>query len=204
MTGVMSPETRSAIRSFQKQQGLAVTGIAGPETKDALKAACGRRPAESKEFGMLAPGSSDHELQTAPMRGGSESAEVQEPITRALRAVNPVQPANPKAQRIPRDRRNALRAVEEALRGLGRITSQIQNIAGIRPLEVETIRRTVLNPVRQNLTAARGHLAELGRPGQLLTDTQANARWQAASNFLTQARRGWQAFLYWYRARPKR
>jgi hypothetical protein len=204
VTGVMSPETRSAIRSFQKQQGLEVSGIAGPETKDALKAACGRRPAESQEFELPAAGFVDREFQAALKVGGSESAEVQGPITRAIQAVNPTQPANPKVQRIPRNRRNAIRAIDEALRGLDRIGSQIQNIAGIRPLEVETIRRTMLNPVRQNLTAARGHLAELGRPGQLLTDTQANARWQAASNFLTQARRGWQAFLYWYRARPKR
>jgi hypothetical protein len=37
--GIMEPETRSAIRSFQKRQGLPVTGIVGPDTERALIAA---------------------------------------------------------------------------------------------------------------------------------------------------------------------
>lgn len=37
--GMMSPETRSAIRTFQERQGLVVDGIVGPGTKDALTAA---------------------------------------------------------------------------------------------------------------------------------------------------------------------
>jgi hypothetical protein len=43
LTGVLGPETRSAIRSFQKQQGLPVNGIVGPGTRDALQATCERR-----------------------------------------------------------------------------------------------------------------------------------------------------------------
>jgi hypothetical protein len=37
--GIMSPATRSAIRSFQEQQGLPVTGLVGPETQAALRQA---------------------------------------------------------------------------------------------------------------------------------------------------------------------
>jgi hypothetical protein len=40
LNGVMGPETRSAVRSFQRQQGLRVSGIVGPDTEEALKAAC--------------------------------------------------------------------------------------------------------------------------------------------------------------------
>lgn len=41
VTGVMGPETRSAVRSFQKQQGLRASGIVGPDTEEALRGACG-------------------------------------------------------------------------------------------------------------------------------------------------------------------
>jgi hypothetical protein len=37
--GIMSVETRSAIRSFQEKNGLPVTGIVGPDTERALQAA---------------------------------------------------------------------------------------------------------------------------------------------------------------------
>lgn len=37
--GIMSPATRSAIRTFQERQGLTVDGIVGPSTKEALTAA---------------------------------------------------------------------------------------------------------------------------------------------------------------------
>ncbi len=39
--GIMSPATRSAIRSFQQKQGLAVDGIVGPKTEAALRNAFG-------------------------------------------------------------------------------------------------------------------------------------------------------------------
>ena len=45
VNGIMGTETRSAIRSFQKQQGLRVTGIVGPDTQEAIKAACGGQSA---------------------------------------------------------------------------------------------------------------------------------------------------------------
>lgn len=48
LTGVLGRETRSAIRSFQRQQGLAVTCIAGPETKEALNAVCGGQRDETE------------------------------------------------------------------------------------------------------------------------------------------------------------
>lgn len=43
VSGVIGPETKSAVRSFQRQQGLRTNGIVGPETEDALKAVCGNR-----------------------------------------------------------------------------------------------------------------------------------------------------------------
>jgi len=45
VTGVMGPETRSAVRSFQKQKGLPVSGIVGPDTEKALLDA--RHPADA-------------------------------------------------------------------------------------------------------------------------------------------------------------
>jgi peptidoglycan hydrolase-like protein with peptidoglycan-binding domain len=38
--GVMTPATRSLVRSFQQRENLAVTGIVGPDTEEALKRAC--------------------------------------------------------------------------------------------------------------------------------------------------------------------
>ncbi|MDF0673065.1 MAG: peptidoglycan-binding protein [Nitrospira sp.] len=40
VTGLMGRETRSAVRSFQRRQGLRASGIVGPDTEEALKAAC--------------------------------------------------------------------------------------------------------------------------------------------------------------------
>ena len=48
--GIMGPETRSAIRSFQQRQGLPVNGIVGPETQRALIAAGASQPPETGEF----------------------------------------------------------------------------------------------------------------------------------------------------------
>src|SRR5262245_18270816 len=38
VTGLMGPETRRAVQSFQRQQGLWESGIVGPDTEGALKA----------------------------------------------------------------------------------------------------------------------------------------------------------------------
>ncbi|MGH9841168.1 MAG: peptidoglycan-binding domain-containing protein, partial [Blastocatellia bacterium] len=49
--GIMGPETRSAIRSFQARERLPVTGIAGPDTERALIAATrSTPPGEPEEF----------------------------------------------------------------------------------------------------------------------------------------------------------
>ncbi len=44
LDGVMGTETRSALRSFQKRQGLPVNGLVGPDTERALLAARGGQP----------------------------------------------------------------------------------------------------------------------------------------------------------------
>jgi Putative peptidoglycan binding domain len=44
LTGVLGPETRSAIRAFQKQQYLSINGIVDPDTAAALRFACGGQP----------------------------------------------------------------------------------------------------------------------------------------------------------------
>jgi V8-like Glu-specific endopeptidase len=41
VNGIMGPETRSAVRSFQQREGLPVTGIVGPDIESALIAARG-------------------------------------------------------------------------------------------------------------------------------------------------------------------
>lgn len=51
VTGVMGPETRSAVRSFQRQQRLRVSGIVGPDTEDALKAVCTSHIARTTDSG---------------------------------------------------------------------------------------------------------------------------------------------------------
>jgi peptidoglycan hydrolase-like protein with peptidoglycan-binding domain len=43
--GIMGPQTRSAVRSFQEQQGLTVDGVVGPQTESALLAAGAPPPA---------------------------------------------------------------------------------------------------------------------------------------------------------------
>ncbi|MEX5216341.1 MAG: peptidoglycan-binding protein [Nitrospira sp.] len=48
VSGVMDPETRSAVRSFQREQQLRTTGVLGPETEDALRRACGAQ----REFNL--------------------------------------------------------------------------------------------------------------------------------------------------------
>lgn len=53
-TGVMGPETRSAVRSFQRRQGLAPNGFVGAETENALRSACeGAARGEEGEIGPL-------------------------------------------------------------------------------------------------------------------------------------------------------
>jgi peptidoglycan hydrolase-like protein with peptidoglycan-binding domain len=62
VTGLMNAETRSAVRSFQKQQGLRVSGIVGPDTEESIKAACAGQPA-----GKTGVDNSDEELELGPL-----------------------------------------------------------------------------------------------------------------------------------------
>jgi hypothetical protein len=63
LTGVLGRETRSAIRSFQKQQGLLVNGIVGPETEAAMKAACNGQRAETEDVELPVAGFVDPQFQ---------------------------------------------------------------------------------------------------------------------------------------------
>src|SRR5947207_11838162 len=38
--GILSPATRSVVRSFQQRENLRATGIVGPDTEEALRRAC--------------------------------------------------------------------------------------------------------------------------------------------------------------------
>lgn len=40
VNGIMGPETRSVVRSFQRQQGIRASGIVGPDTEEAIKSIC--------------------------------------------------------------------------------------------------------------------------------------------------------------------
>ena len=40
VTGIMGAETRSAVRNFQRQQGIRASGIVGPDTEQAIASAC--------------------------------------------------------------------------------------------------------------------------------------------------------------------
>jgi peptidoglycan hydrolase-like protein with peptidoglycan-binding domain len=62
VTGLMGAETRSAVRSFQKQQGLRVSGIVGPDTEESIKTACTGQPA-----GKTGVDDSDEELELGPL-----------------------------------------------------------------------------------------------------------------------------------------
>ena len=46
VTGIMGPETRSAVRSFQRERGLRASGMVGPDTEEALRVACSGQSAE--------------------------------------------------------------------------------------------------------------------------------------------------------------
>jgi hypothetical protein len=53
----MTPETRSAVRSFQRRERLPLSGIVGPDTEEALKRACARASSASSD-----PGRAQREL----------------------------------------------------------------------------------------------------------------------------------------------
>lgn len=70
LDGVMGPEVRSAVRSFQQREGLPVDGIVGPDTERALIAARGgKSPQASAPTEPSEPGT------TPPAPGMTEPAE---------------------------------------------------------------------------------------------------------------------------------
>lgn len=71
--GIMGPDTRSAIRSFQQRQGLPVDGIVGPETERALGAANeGQSPDAPAEFEAFDTELADQEWQSKVNRNSRD------------------------------------------------------------------------------------------------------------------------------------
>lgn len=69
--GIMGPNTRGAVREFQKKYGLLVDGIPGPQTKTALKRALepvkpGRTEPDKSAMGQVCPVSDEPPLGEAP------------------------------------------------------------------------------------------------------------------------------------------
>src|SRR5258705_11821062 len=79
--GILSPATRSVVRSFQQRENLRVTGIVGPDTEEALRRACASgataAPADAPAAG--APGAdapaADASGTDAPPAGGDAPAD---------------------------------------------------------------------------------------------------------------------------------
>jgi peptidoglycan hydrolase-like protein with peptidoglycan-binding domain len=81
VTGILGPETRSAVRDFQRSQGLPVTGVVGPDTERALIAAlAGRAPAEPARIAPAEPAEpepSEGELDDLELETGSGRSDPQ-------------------------------------------------------------------------------------------------------------------------------
>jgi Putative peptidoglycan binding domain len=76
--GVMTADLRAALRNFQSQQGLPVSGFIGPDTVDALRNA----------GGPAAPGSSEYEFEGAAVSTGpATAAEAALADTRAAKSI---------------------------------------------------------------------------------------------------------------------
>lgn len=84
--GIVGPETRSAIRSFQKRQKLPVSGIIGPDTERALMAATASIPVSGlEELEVLDAESADLEREAGVDRTSREYIRwVQDSLNRIL------------------------------------------------------------------------------------------------------------------------
>jgi peptidoglycan hydrolase-like protein with peptidoglycan-binding domain len=85
VNGIMGPETRSAVRSFQERERLPVTGIAGPDTERALIAATASAPpSELEELELFDTEFADLEREAEVDRGSREY------IRRVQRSLNQI------------------------------------------------------------------------------------------------------------------
>ena len=73
LDGIMGPETRSAIRSFQERQKLPVTGLVGPDTERTLMAATASVPtSELEELELFGTELADQEWEEEINRNSAE------------------------------------------------------------------------------------------------------------------------------------
>ena len=86
--GILGPMTRSAIRNFQNQRGLAVDGIVGPATENALIAAGAARPGSSRTVSYI---------PTAPVLGRPP---VRQPEQQRFITVSSTAITNPQIDRV--------------------------------------------------------------------------------------------------------
>jgi peptidoglycan hydrolase-like protein with peptidoglycan-binding domain len=139
VNGVMSPETRSAVRSFQERQGLRIDGLVGPETERALAEAC---------KGASAP-------EPAPVAAGNGGASAPEPA--------PAVAGNGGAGEI--EARELPRAADAGLlaRGRRRLPSRpaAPPTAAPAPFDSEAFRQRIVRIANQELARwGRGRIKE--------------------------------------------
>lgn len=120
VNGLMGPDTRSALRTFQRRQGLVVDGIAGPETRKALVQA-------RQETRQDAPAGSEEEFAfLEPLRRIASS------VTHAAREMLLVQQAIDRGTRDPNQLTNLVffaRHPERRGRSLQRSEPDFQRLA---------------------------------------------------------------------------
>jgi predicted GIY-YIG superfamily endonuclease len=122
LDGVLSPATRSAIRSFQQREDLRVTGIVGPDTEEALRRACGGAAAP--------PPAADSPAADAPADGApaADAPAADAPSADAAAADAPGSDAPPDGGDAPADQEWGFESEDESLSDIfGKVTGGISS-----------------------------------------------------------------------------
>jgi hypothetical protein len=159
VNGVMSPETRSAVRGFQERQGLRIDGLVGPETERALAEACkGASAPEPAPATAGNGGASAPEPVPAPASNGGASAPEPAPAPAGNGGASAPEPApavagNGGASEI--EARELLRAADAGLltRGRRRLPSRAAAppTAAPAPFDSEVFRQRIVQIANQEL-----------------------------------------------------